>query len=50
MTITAQIARPLGPFASAPLALLAYAGALWLTGGIDKGQLTAIRELRGGVS
>jgi O-antigen/teichoic acid export membrane protein len=37
----------LSPFLVAPIAVSAYAGTLWLTGGIDKGHVAAIRELLG---
>jgi O-antigen/teichoic acid export membrane protein len=43
MMLMAQIAKPLSPFIAAPLSLLAYTGALWLTGGVDKNQVAAIR-------
>jgi O-antigen/teichoic acid export membrane protein len=47
MMITARIARPLTPFLGAPLSLLAYAGALWLTGGVDDNQVMTIRRTLG---
>jgi O-antigen/teichoic acid export membrane protein len=37
----------LSPFLVAPIAVCAYAGTLWLTGGIDKSHVAAIRELVG---
>lgn len=43
MALTALIAKPLGPYMSAPLSLMAYVGALWFTGGIDKSNLATIR-------
>jgi O-antigen/teichoic acid export membrane protein len=42
MMVTAQIAKPLWPVIAAPLSLLAYTGALWLTGGVDNSQVAAI--------
>lgn len=48
MTMVFWITRSLGPFMSAPLALAAYAGALWLTGSINKSHLATIRALRSG--
>jgi len=37
----------LSPFLVAPIAVCAYAATLWLTGGIDKSHVAAIRELVG---
>jgi O-antigen/teichoic acid export membrane protein len=42
MTVTAQLAKPLGPVLGAPLSLIAYAACLWLTGVVDKHQVAAI--------
>jgi len=44
MVLAAQIVKPLGPYIASPLALLAYAGALWGTGAIDDNQVAAIRR------
>jgi O-antigen/teichoic acid export membrane protein len=42
MMATALVAKPLGPFVAAPLSVLAYAGALRLTGAVDDNQVAAI--------
>ena len=47
MILVAQLAKPLGPFVSAPLSLLGYAGTLWLVGGVDRNQLAMIRTALG---
>jgi len=47
MATVAWIATRLGSFVAAPLALAAYAAALWLTGGVDKRQLETIRASLG---
>jgi hypothetical protein len=43
MAVVARVAGPLGSFVAAPIALLAYAAALWITGGLDKRQIETIR-------
>jgi O-antigen/teichoic acid export membrane protein len=45
MVLVWWVARPLGPWVSAPLALIAYAVALRLTGGIESSEVAAIRGL-----
>jgi hypothetical protein len=45
--VISRLAKPLGPFVAAPLSLLAYAGALWLTGGVDENQVATIRSTIG---
>jgi len=42
MVVIAQAAKPLGPLVAAPLSLGVYASGLWLTGAIDKHQVSAI--------
>jgi O-antigen/teichoic acid export membrane protein len=45
MIVAAQVARPLGSLISAPMSLSAYAGALWLSGGLDSDEITAIKTM-----
>ena len=48
MAGVAYLTRPLlGPFLSAPLALVAYGLALWLTGGIEPEQVDLVRGFAG---
>jgi O-antigen/teichoic acid export membrane protein len=42
MVVAAQIFNPLGPVIAAPLSIACYALGLWLTGAVDKGQVTAL--------
>jgi len=44
MGVVGQAALPLSSYVAAPLALAAYAAALWLTGGIDANHLRAVRS------
>ena len=44
MAVVARLTRSITPFVAAPLAVLAYAGALWATGEIDRSQLDKIRD------
>jgi O-antigen/teichoic acid export membrane protein len=46
MALVAWPTRRFGSFVSAPLAVAAYAVCLWVTGGIDREQLEALRALR----
>lgn len=45
MSAAAWATLRFGSFVSAPLALATYAAALWLTGGVDRDQLAALRTL-----
>ena len=45
MVITARGLSMWSPFVVAPIALAAYGLTLWLTGGIEKSQIAALREL-----
>jgi O-antigen/teichoic acid export membrane protein len=45
MAAAARALRPVSPFVAAPLAVIVYGGALWLTGGIEKSQVEAVRDL-----
>jgi len=45
MVAVALIARPLTAFGAAPLALTAYAAALWILGGVEKQQISAMRSM-----
>ena len=47
MVLAAQIAKPLTPFIAAPLSVLTYVGALWVTGGLDENQVASIRAMVG---
>ena len=47
MMLMAWITKPLTPFLGAPLSLLAYAGVLRLTGGVDATQVATIRRTLG---
>jgi O-antigen/teichoic acid export membrane protein len=42
MVVAAQIFNPLGPVIAALLSIACYALGLWLTGAVDKGQVTAL--------
>ena len=42
MVVIAQAAKPLGPLVAAPLSLGVYASGLWLTGALEKHQVSAI--------
>ena len=48
MLLVARVTQTLTPFIAAPLALSAYAAVLWLTGGIDKGQISMAWTAIGG--
>jgi O-antigen/teichoic acid export membrane protein len=48
MLLVARATQSVNPFISAPLALAAYAVVLWLTGGVDKSQLTMAWTAVGG--
>jgi O-antigen/teichoic acid export membrane protein len=46
MALAARLMRPfLSPFLAAPLSLVVYVVALWLTGAIDKAQLAAVKAI-----
>ncbi|HEX4447052.1 MAG TPA: oligosaccharide flippase family protein [Polyangiaceae bacterium] len=45
MVITARLLSGLTPFVAAPIAVIAYFACLILTGGVEKEQLAAVREL-----
>lgn len=44
MGVTGWFLRWLTPFVAAPIALAVYFGVLWLIGGIDKNQVTVVRQ------
>ena len=44
MGVTGWFLRWLTPFVAAPIALAVYAGALWAVGGVDKHQLTVVKQ------
>jgi O-antigen/teichoic acid export membrane protein len=46
MVAVAAVTKRFGSFVSAPLAVGAYGVCLWLTGGVDREQLEAVRALR----
>jgi O-antigen/teichoic acid export membrane protein len=43
MALVARFARPLTPWLGAPISVIAYALALWATGGVDSDQIAAAR-------
>jgi O-antigen/teichoic acid export membrane protein len=44
MAAAARVLRPLSPFLAAPVALTAYAGALWVTGEVGPSHVAALRD------
>jgi O-antigen/teichoic acid export membrane protein len=47
MTVVALVAKPLGPLVSAPASLLAYGGAMWSTGGLDRDHVATVKAALG---
>jgi hypothetical protein len=45
MVVTARALSRLNAFAVAPIAVVAYAVTLWLTGGIEKQQIAMVGEM-----
>jgi O-antigen/teichoic acid export membrane protein len=45
MSAVAYVLRDVTPFASAPVAVAAYGGCLWLIGGVDRGDLEILRNV-----
>jgi hypothetical protein len=45
MVATARALSALSPFLVAPIAVIAYAFTLWITGGIEPNQIAAVREI-----
>jgi hypothetical protein len=45
MALVAWLLRGLNPFLAAPVSVLAYGGALWATGEIDRSQIERVRAV-----